>query len=816
MKKLLFILSLVFVINGFGQGKKPTNKNNNYTFENSHEKYKKDSNGLVRCATVEYNEILKNNNLKQDTDANFEDWINEKVEVIKKNQSSNSQRITNTIITIPVVIHIIHNGDVLGTGENITDAQAASQIEVMNQDYRKMLGTRGYNTHADGADVEIEFCLAKFDPNGNPTTGIVRHVLSNTSWTMDQIETSVKPQTIWDPTRYMNMWTVRFGGDDYDLLGYAQFPDSSNLSGIDVLNGSSSTDGVVASYNAFGSIDYNDGSFIMNSTYKYGRTMTHEVGHFLGLRHIWGDGGYCGSTDYCDDTPWALDANFGCPTLNSCDDTNFGWITNPNDMVENYMDYTDDDCMNIFTEDQKYRMLAVMQNSPRRKELVTSNVCSGFLLNGVGELYGTCIPNNVVVNFNYTPASYFTETVTFSATGLPVGAIATFSPVSSNSATSVQLTISNISNTGTYNFKILGTSNGSVNEESSILKVFNSNAGTVTLQSPSNNSTGIELAPTLYWTEDTNALNYQIQISSNSTFTSIVEDKVSNTNSHAVVNTLSPLTKYYWRVKPMNNCGEGSFSSIYNFTTSNPSYCTSTYTEAGSEYIANVKFNTINKTSGDATSNGYENFTATSTTVNTGSTYTLSVTINTQGNYLDHCFAYIDWNKDFVFNNTNEKYDLGNIANVTAGILSQSITVPATALSGNTRMRVSIEYEDSTDGVGYGACDSDHLTEWGETEDYTVNVVVSTSAVYDYSFKSFNVFPNPSNGLFNITLQSNNSDKAIIQLFDMSGRLIRQNTLNETQSEINSSVDYSDVSNGIYLMKISKGDESGVKRIVIE
>ena len=121
----------------------------------------------------------------------FEAWMANRIQ----QQQSMSQ--TGGIIYIPVVVHVIHNGDAYGVNENITDEQVQSQITVMTQDYRKMLGTPGYNTNAVGADVQVEFVLAKVDPNGNLTNGIDRVNLCQASWSDTDIDGIVKPTTIW-------------------------------------------------------------------------------------------------------------------------------------------------------------------------------------------------------------------------------------------------------------------------------------------------------------------------------------------------------------------------------------------------------------------------------------------------------------------------------------------------------------------------------------------------------------------------------------------------------------------------------------------
>ncbi len=320
----------------------------------------KDANGIIRCASTGYEKFLQDKYPDRMSDDQFEAWLKPLIENAKQNKSQNGG-----VITIPVVVHVIHAGQAYGVAPNITDTQVASQITVMNNDFRKLAGTPGFNSNPVGADIMIQFALAKVDPNGNPTNGINRVNLCYASWTQAGVNSYVKPRTIWDPTKYMNMWSVQFGGSSSNLLGYAQFPSNSGLPGINTNGGLASTDGVVANYATFGSIDYNDGTFILNAPYNKGRTMTHEVGHYLGLRHIWGDA-TCGD-DFCADTPVHQTANGGCPSHpkpNSCGTSD--------EMFENYMDYTFDACMNIFTNNQKDRMTAVMNNSPRRVELKTS------------------------------------------------------------------------------------------------------------------------------------------------------------------------------------------------------------------------------------------------------------------------------------------------------------------------------------------------------------------------------------------------------------------------------------------------------------
>lgn len=384
--------------------------------------------GYIRCATDEYEQYLQENDPKRMTKDQFESWLAPLLEQQKLLQESSSQ--SGGIIYIPVVVHVIHNGDAYGTNENITDAQVQSQITVMTQDFRKMLGTPGYNTNAVGADTQIEFVLAKVDPNGNPTNGIDRVNLCAESWSTADINSTVKPTTIWDPTLYMNMWSVNF--TDGTLLGYAQFPDASGLGGLNASGGAANTDGVVAGYRFFGSSDLATGNF--QAPYDKGRTMTHEVGHFLGLRHIWGDNTSCtvnatdSNKDYCPDTPAANTSNFGCPT-----GTNTCTLAAGNDMIENYMDYTDDTCMNIFTNDQKTRITTIMNNAARRSTLKTSTKDLAITLfandaevkieNSCGGATPTCavpsptLPLKVVSLYNRGTATLTSATLSYNVDG---------------------------------------------------------------------------------------------------------------------------------------------------------------------------------------------------------------------------------------------------------------------------------------------------------------------------------------------------------------------------------------------------------------
>ena len=258
--------------------------------------------------------------------------------------------LSGDILTIPVIVHVLYENST----ENISDAQINSQIAVLNEDFRRMNADRS-NTPADfvpvASDTKIEFCL----------TQVIRKATTRSSFgTNDAIKSSsTGGSDAITPTTAMNMWVGEIGGG---ILGYAQFP-----------GGNPATDGVVIDYRYFGTTG------TATPPFNLGRTATHEVGHWLNLRHIWGDGG-CSVDDYVSDTPTAGAPNYTSgpctyPGPNSCQPRGKkGDGADLPDMFQNYMDYSDDGCMNLFTVGQKDRMWAAISNS---RPGLLSSACDG-------------------------------------------------------------------------------------------------------------------------------------------------------------------------------------------------------------------------------------------------------------------------------------------------------------------------------------------------------------------------------------------------------------------------------------------------------
>jgi hypothetical protein len=295
-----------------------------------------------RCGTSDY---LKNHPANQ---------LNVKKTISAKTDSRDT--LKDEVIIIPVVVHVLYNT----SNQNISDAQVISQINALNKDYRRK-NADAINTPAPfkkvAADTRIQFCLAKVDPQGQYTTGIIHKFTKESKFLPnDGVKFSYTGgDDAWDATKYLNLWVCNLATSDStdQTLGYSVLPGSPP-----------ERDGVVIKYNVFGTT----GNVI--SPYNKGRTATHEIGHWLGLKHLWGDSN-CGD-DGIADTPPQQTSNSYCPSFphtSSCSINSYG------DMFMNFMDFTDDGCMNMFTEGQKAEMRGLFALGNARNSFLNSIVC---------------------------------------------------------------------------------------------------------------------------------------------------------------------------------------------------------------------------------------------------------------------------------------------------------------------------------------------------------------------------------------------------------------------------------------------------------
>ena len=291
----------------------------------------------IRCNTTDYM------NAKMAADPAYARQFEMDEQTLQRaiaNLANNRSSSSNSIVTIPCVVHVVYRT----VGQNISDAQVESQIDVLNEDFARLNADTNVTpapVRAAASGSQFRFCLAQTDPNGNPTTGIERRQTTvNTFSTNDLVKAySTGGMDAWDTDVYFNIWVCSLGGG---ILGYAEFPAASHTD----------TYGVVITYSAFGRVG------LVAAPYDQGRTCTHEVGHAFRLNHIWGDdGGSCGGTDYVADTPNQAGETYGCrtfPHTDACTPSGNGV------MFMNYMDYSDDDCLNMFTTGQVTRMTTAM------------------------------------------------------------------------------------------------------------------------------------------------------------------------------------------------------------------------------------------------------------------------------------------------------------------------------------------------------------------------------------------------------------------------------------------------------------------------
>lgn len=266
--------------------------------------------------------------------------------------------VSNEIITIPVVVHLLYK-----TGEqNISEAQIKSQIEALNKDFRRM-NADASNTPAAfkllAGDAKINFCLAQVAPNGQRTKGIIRKYTSKDYFIGDDAMkfSAAGGDDMWDSKRYLNIWVCNLYGR---ALGYATVPGQP-----------AEKDGVVVNWDVFGTTGN------VRPPFTKGRTATHEVAHWLGLKHIWGDAS-CGD-DAIADTPPQSDYNFGCPSFPK---PSYCSVNGNGDMFMNYMDFSDDACMNLFTLGQVKKMRSQFAMGGARNFFLNSYACDSMQATG--------------------------------------------------------------------------------------------------------------------------------------------------------------------------------------------------------------------------------------------------------------------------------------------------------------------------------------------------------------------------------------------------------------------------------------------------
>lgn len=673
-------------------------------------------------------------------------------------KSGNQSRV---VVTIPVVVHVLYKT----TAENISDAQVNSQITVLNNDFRKLNADASLIPAAFAglaADCEVNFCLAQRTPTGAATTGIVRKATTVASWTTnDAIKYSAQGgDDAWNTTQYLNLWVGTLGGG---LLGYAQFPGT----------GVAATDGVVALNTAFGTTG------TAAAPFNKGRTATHEVGHWLNLRHIWGDAN-CGS-DLVSDTPTHNTANYGCPTyphLSTCTGT-------PTEMTMNYMDYTDDACMYMFTAGQKARMQAVLTTGGARVALATSTGCqapTGTTCAAPTGLNATSITSTgATVNWGAVAGatSYTLQYKTSAAT--------TWTTVTGITTTSKALTT--LTAGTVYNYQVLAVCSAT-SSSAYTAATFTTTSATTTCTAPSAlvSSAITSTGATVSWGAVTGATSYTLQYKKSSVTTWTTVTGITTTSK--ALTGLTAATTYNFQVLTVCSSTSSSAYTASTFTTS-AAACTDSYeannTKATAKTItANANISALIGTSTDV---DWFKFTTTSTTPK------VKVTLTT-----------LPADYDLTLYSSNGTTVLGTSAN--AGTTSESIIYNTSTAAATYYVKV----------VGYSSA-------FNPTSCYTLkaatgntNFVRQSGEITD-GIKELEgeivVYPNPANGMATVRLNPADTEAGMeIAIFDQMGRLVNAPVSN-TSEKYEMNVDFSNVTTGVYFVRVTNGENVTTKKMVV-
>ena len=391
----------------------------------------------------------------------WEEWFGKEVQKFKETKLQGKSQFAS--FTIPVIFHVLHTGQAIGTAPNISAARIGAQLNALNQIYNGVGANPNsiaqYSTFVSSPN--ISFCLATADPTNIPLgePGINRidmtallaantGTMNNDNQLLSFIEYTVKPAIIWDPSRYLNIFVAE-KGPNATVLGSATYPPGTSLIGLGAI-GTGTTDGVWVVSSAVGS-GTNPGTL---ANYTQGKTLAREIGHYLGLRTLWGDA-VCGS-DYCNDTPPQNGPNYACPGSYPVDANSCGVGLSPmGEMSMNIMDWTYDDCRYMFTADQVVRMHTAMCQSPLRSLLGTHGLCTSTVaLPPAGGAYAS---------FSLTaPAPCFGQAFTpvNTSTGSPAPTftwVLTPNTATVNSGYNVAMPSFNLSNQGSYTLTLIAS-----------------------------------------------------------------------------------------------------------------------------------------------------------------------------------------------------------------------------------------------------------------------------------------------------------------------------------------------------------------------
>ena len=703
-----------------------------------------------KCGSAEhYHEMLQNN-------PSFAQQ-RQLIETHTTNYENNPSNHKRAVVTIPVVFHVVYNTAV----QNVTDAQIQSQLTVLNADFRKL------NTDISllpaaftglAADCEIQFCLAQQDPAGLATTGIVRKSTTSTSFSTNNgvKYTAQGGDNIWDRNKYLNIWVCNLSGG---VLGYAQFP-----------GGPAATDGVVITYTALGTMG------TAASPYNKGRTATHEVGHWLNLYHIWGDDGTaCTGDDLVSDTPNQADENYGCPTFPQISCSN-----GPNgDLFMNYMDYTNDACMYMFTTGQKTRLSALFAAGGSRASLATSNGCNAPSVATCGNPTG--LTSSSITTTGATISWAAVSGATSYNVQYKLSSATTWTTLTASTTSS---TLTGLTAGSTYNFQIQAVcaSGTSAYIASTFTTASAAACGNPTgLTATSITTTGA----TLGWTAVSGATGYNVQykLSTATTWTTTT----STTTSKAITGLTAGST-YNFQVQAV--CASGSSNYVAStFTTSaGVVSCTNNYESNNTRTTAtSIAINTnIKSMLGTSTDKDYFKI------VTTTAAPKLKVTLST-----------LPFDYDVKLYNANG-------------------TLLSTAAASGTTSE-TIKYNTATTGATYFIHVYGYNGAFSATNCYTLNASTSATTWKIEEENSplttkpaFNIYPNPVSDNVTISYFEEANVAVVATIYTSLGQKVSTQKVTTIEGENKMTFDVNNLSKGMYILEMISNGERTVQKFTIQ
>lgn len=704
----------------------------------------------IRCLTDENHQHL------MQVDANY-------AKERKRIDSHTLQYLQNpkkqrAIKTIPVVFHVVYNTP----AQNISTEQILSQLAVLNNDFRKLNADVQLTPpvfQSLSADCEIQFCLAQQDPQGNPTTGIVRVPTSVTGFTNnDSVKfTSSGGSDAWNRDYYLNIWICNFS---VGLLGYAQFP-----------GGPAATDGVVCNYISCGTM----GTAL--APYNKGRTLTHEIAHWLNLKHIWGDDGTgCLGSDGIQDTPNQAGYNSNCPTFPKISCNN-----GPNgDLFMNFMDYTPDACMYMFTTGQKLVMEAQFANGGSRATLLNSPGClPGIVVN--------CEQPLSLTGFAFSNES---ATLSWGASSFSQGYTLEYRTMADSVWTSLTtgtttLMLTGLSAATPYECRVRSNCNGSNSNWSSVYSF----TTLIAPCTPPTNLTASNISAqgvTLSWTSPPLVTHYLVQYKwlEDTSWTSLV---VQNADQIAL-NNLNPSATYQVRIQTNCSIVNSAWSPIFQFNTLSP-----------------------------ACSNSFEtnDTKATAKTIPLNSSIASMIQVANDKDYFIFTTTTAAPKISVIMNNLPADYDIRLLASnaITSHVIAQKRGLATERITWNT----------PTTGATYYLYVTGYNGAFNNAACY--NITLRTSAVpfredVDNEIPSneptFTCYPNPAqNNLYiHCTIPANSNDTWT--MYDRLGRVVKRFQDQRFEGETQFSIDVSSIANGVYLIEHLSETERSTQRILIQ